>query len=155
AGSFDGNRCSIHMRLLQLKATRATAAIVAMVSMAACSKGTPVEDAALKRDLDLVGGQGLELAPRSGTRMTVSAEELIPAGSRTTRPSARPAVARTAAPSPRTERAVAEAPRATMPTRDTAIAPAPATPRPSATGAISPPPPGGYKTMGELIRKAP
>jgi hypothetical protein len=138
-----------------MKATLAIAAIVAMTGIAACNKRLPVEDAALKRDLDLVGGQGLELAPRSGTRTTVSAEELVPTGNRTTRPSARPTVERTAAPSARSERAVAQAPRASIPARDTAVAAAPATPRPSAAGAISPPPPGGYKTMGELIRKAP
>jgi hypothetical protein len=143
------------MRYPHVRAGRLIATVVALASIAACGRGTSVQDAALKRDLDLVGGgQGLELAPLSGVRTTVSADELIPVGTRKTAPSARPtAVPRRATPKP--EQAVADAPRASGAARDSVVAAAPATPRPSSSGAISPPPPGGYKTMGELIRKAP
>jgi hypothetical protein len=135
---------------------RSRYAVIALsiAAIAACSKTAPTTDNALQRDLALAKGQGIELAPQGGTQL-VSANELLPAGSRTkvttvparhSKPAATPvrqAVAQTPAPAP------------SAPARDSAVAQAPATPRPSAQGAISPEPRGGYKSMGELIRKAP
>ena len=141
--------------------SRFIAAAISLAALAACGRTAPATDVALQRDLDLAKGQGLELAPQGSARSTLSADELIPSGNRTksaaqqlskspAQPRATPA---------RTEPQVAErqapAPEvSTTPSHDSVVATAPATRRPSA-GAISPPPPGGYKTMGELIRKAP
>ena len=129
--------------------------MLALSAVAACGKSTPVEDAALRHDLDLVGGpdSGLELAPRSGSQAVVSAEELIPARNRSnasTTPASvtRHPVARAAS------RRIA-APLSVPAPHDSVAAAAPATPRPLPASSIAPPPPGGYKTMGELIRKAP
>src|SRR5438094_86400 len=116
-----------------------------VAAVAACGRRATVADDSLRRDLDLARGQGLELAPQSGSQMTVSAEELGPAGSRARR-NERPLASRVTKATP---------PAPTAARRDSVVAIAPATPRPSAQSAISPPPPGGYKTMGELIRKAP
>ena len=129
-GSFGAEPCIPLMR------SRLLTVSLLVTGLAACGRRTTVADENLRRDLDLT---------------TVSAEELIPAGPEktTTTPARRaqqPASRRVAT------RVVSPAP---APSRgDGAIASAPATPRPSA-GAISPPPPSGYKTMGELIRKAP
>jgi hypothetical protein len=142
--------------------TRFIAAAVSLAALAACGRTAPATDAGLQRDLDLAKGQGLELAPQGSARSTLSADELAPAGNRVksaaSQVSNSPAPRR-AAPAP-SEPQVAErqtpAPQApAKQSRDSVVASAPATQRPSAAGAISPPPPGGYKTMGELIRKAP
>ena len=139
---------------------RIVAAVLALAALGACNRRAPTGDAALQRDLDLARGQGLELAPQGGTQL-VSANELLPAGSRRTAstaarrvshvatPTAQP-ISKTEAPAP-----AAPAPVAAAPARDSVVAAAPATPRPSAQGAVSPPPPGGYKTMGDIIRHAP
>ena len=139
--------------------SRFIAAAIGLAALAACGRTAPSTDVALQRDLDLAKGQGLELAPQGSARSTLSADELSPAGNRT--PATAPRVAKSPAPRhaapARTEPQVAvkppQAPAAQS--HDSIVAAAPATPRPSAAGAISPPPPGGYKTMGELIRKAP
>ena len=142
--------------------SRLIAAAVSLAALAACGRTAPATDAALQRDLNLAKGQGLELAPQGSARSTLAADELAPAGNhaRSTAPQASksPAAHRsTPAPSP-TQVAERESPAPQAPAKpshDSVVATAPATPRPSASGAISPPPPGGYKTMGELIRKAP
>jgi hypothetical protein len=145
--------------------SRFAVSAISLIALAACGRNAPTSDAALQRDLDLAKGQGLELAPQSRTAV-LSADELLPAGNRSRPATPHPTVAhRTPAAMPPavSEPKVAESPApapapeaAKAPARDSAVAvaPAPATARPSA-GAISPPPPGGYKTMGELIRKAP
>jgi len=142
--------------------SRIMVAAVGLAALAACGRTAPATDAALQRDLDLAKGQGLELAPQGSARSTLSADELAPVGSkvRSTAPrvSKAPAPRRaTSAPSePQVAERQAPAPQApAKQSRDSVVATAPATQRPSAAGAISPPPPGGYKTMGELIRKAP
>lgn len=133
-------------------------AAVSIVALAACGRTAPATDTVLQRDLDLAKGQGLELAPQSSARSTLSADELIPAGKRvrTTTPQISKAPAPRQAVPAQSEPRLAES-HAPIPAQahDSVVATAPATPRPSAAGAISPPPPGGYKTMGELIRKAP
>ena len=146
------------------KRSRFIVAAIGVVALAACGRTTPATDAGLQRDLDLAKGQGLELAPQGSARSTLSADELSPAGNRT--PSTAPRVSKSPAPRQpapvRSEPRVVEQHQAPAPAQapvvqshDTVVATAPATPRPSAADAISPPPPGGYKTMGELIRKAP
>lgn len=141
---------------------RIVAVALALTALAACNRAAPTSDAALQRDLDLARGQGLELAPQGGTQL-VSANELLPAGSRRTAPAPRRVSLHVATPTPqrvsnseaRIPAAPAPASVATAPKQDSVVASAPATPRPSAEGAVSPPPPGGYKTMGDIIRHAP
>jgi len=123
-------------------------AAIALSSLAACNRATPTADAALQRDLDLARSQ----ASLASANMNISPDEGIPAGIRSHAVLPRPEKARRATmPMP----TLSATSGASTPAPDTAVAAAPATQRPSAQGAISAPPPGGYKTMGELIRKAP
>jgi hypothetical protein len=121
------------------------------IGVAACGRRTTVADESLRRDLNLASGQGIQLAPNSSAGATLSADELLPAGSRVK--STAPAMHQQAKPS--AAHAATKVAQAPVPSvqHDTVVATP--TQRPSAVRAISPPPPGGYKTMGELIRKAP
>jgi hypothetical protein len=97
-------------------------------------------DDALKRDLEAASAGSIELAPKGGQQI-VSATELVPLS--------KPVVTNT-------RRASAPAPRPKPHTPQ--VAPAddePAAQRPISTPKVSPPPPGGYKTVGEVIRNAP
>ena len=137
--------------------SRIIAAANSLAALAACGRTAPATDAALQRDLDLAKGQGLELAPQASARSTLSPDELSPPGTRAR--STVPQVSKSPAPHraapARSEPKLAERETPAPQSHDSVVATAPAMPRPSAAGAISPPPPGGYKTMGELIRKAP
>ena len=130
---------------------------LALAGAAACSGSGSSVSEDLRRDLELARGQGLELAPRGGDQSTVSAAELLPRGVKTPTVSAArtPAKTRAVAPKPATP-AVAEAPHSEEAPAPVAPTPDPARPQaPSAKPAMNPAPPGGYKSMGELIRKAP
>jgi hypothetical protein len=108
---------------------------------AACSR-SPEMDAQMKADLDAASTATMELAPRGPSTRVVSAIE----SKNPTQPVAVPVrktVAPARTPRPETPTVVAEEPVAKAP------APAPTTPR------VQPPPPGGYKTVGEVIRNAP
>ena len=127
-------------------------AAIVLTSLAACNKATPTADASLQRDLEAARSQASQVS----ANMSIAPDEVIPGGNRARvqlpradRVRRSPAPIPAPAPAPK---AVTSAPAAA---HDSAIAEAPAMPRPSAQGAISAPPPGGYKTMGELIRKAP
>ena len=99
---------------------------------------------ALQRDLQAASAGTIELAPRTPGTQVVSAIE-------SKRPPAQPRVApirRASGPAPTPE------PETLQPTR-TAVANKPAAKRPTTTPAVQPPPPGGYKTVGEVIRNAP
>ena len=142
--------------------SRIMVAAIGLAALAACGRTAPATDAALQRDLDLAKGQGLELAPQGSARSTLSADELAPTGNRVKATAQQ--VSKSPAPRRSTpthsqpqvaERQTPEPQGSSKESRDSVVATAPVTPRPSAAGAISPPPPGGYKTMGELIRKAP
>jgi hypothetical protein len=111
---------------------------VALLS-AACG-GDPSLDDALKRDLEAASAGSIELAPKGGQQV-VSAMELTP--------QAKPVVTKT-------RRVPAPAPRPKP--HNPQPAPAsnePTAPRPVSTPKVSPPPPGGYKTIDEVIRNAP
>jgi hypothetical protein len=139
---------------------RVVLAAAVLAGAFACSSSTPTPSAELQRDLELARGEGLEMAPRGPAQTTVSAVELggnvKAAPSRTATP-----VRRTSAASAPTSPAatpvstpVAEAPAPAPAAAD--AAPSAARPQaPSSRPAMNPAPPGGYKTMGELIRKAP
>jgi hypothetical protein len=130
-----------------------TIGLASLALLAACGGASPSAQSAddLQRDLELAQSQqGIELLPNASRTTVVSAieqtgvAEPAPAPTRTRTPVARPKVRRVA-PQPRVARA--PAPRATRPAS-----------RPSPTfdaNVISPPPPGGYKTVDEVIRNAP
>lgn len=132
-------------------------AAIALSALAACNRATPTTDTALQRDLDLARNQ----AAQASANMNIAPDEVIPAGNRSHAPLPRAEKVRRSAAPVRTPAVSVSRPtvtavaRARTATHDSAVAVAPATQRPSAEGAISAPPPGGYKTMGELIRKAP
>jgi hypothetical protein len=97
-------------------------------------------DDALKRDLEAASAGSVEMAPRSGQQI-VSAAELVPVS--------KPAVTKA-------RRVPAPAQKPTPVTRQAAAASnEPSAPRPVSTPQVSPPPPGGYKTIDDVIRNAP
>jgi hypothetical protein len=97
-------------------------------------------DDAMKRDLEAASAASIELAPKNG-RQIVSAAELVP--------QAQPVVTKT-------RRVPAPAPKAKPHTPQVApVHNEPSAPRPVSTPKVSPPPPGGYKTVDEVIRNAP
>jgi hypothetical protein len=143
---------------------RFTIGIAALAALAACGgKSAPVQASDdLKRDLELASGQGIELLPNASRTTVVSAieqtgtAEPAPAPTRVRTPTPKPRQAQ-----PRQPRRVAPQPR---PQARVVRAPAPAPerqverpePRPTyGADVISPPPPGGYKTVDEVIRNAP
>lgn len=126
--------------------------------LAGCgTQGAPDDD--LQRDLDRARTSAIDLLPRAGGQQVVSDVESVPAGTRSARetpapvrapakPAVTPAPVRRATPRPAPDPAPVEREPA-------APVDAPATPRPSSKPATQPPPPGGFKTMEEMIRKAP
>lgn len=100
-------------------------------------------DEAMKRDLESASAGAIELAPRGSALTTVSAVEQHKRETPTVAP-----VRRVHAPARTPKQELpqpAERPRVTEPA---ATAPVSA-PR------VQPPPPGGYKSVGEVIRNAP
>jgi hypothetical protein len=119
--------------------TRLSALLALTALSAACSR-SPEMDAQMRADLDAASTATVEMAPRGPATKVVSAIE----SKNPTRPTIAPVkktVAPARTPRPETPTVVAEEP--------VAKAPAPAPPR------VQPPPPGGYKTVGEVIRNAP
>jgi hypothetical protein len=152
---------------------RSLAAASALVAaLAACGTPAPELSDDLSRDLAAARSASVDLAPRSGNRtQVVSAEEQsaratlaaprvaprAPAG-----PAARSTVRRNAPPSPEAS-AVAEAP-APQPApvaEPAAVEAAPVDAAPAVTGPLrrpdsrNPEPPGGYRSVGDVIRNAP
>jgi hypothetical protein len=130
-----------------------TIGLASLALLAACGGASPSVQSAddLQRDLALAQSQqGIELLPNTSRTTVVSAieqtgvAEPAPAPTRTRAPVARPK-ARRVAPQPRVART--PAPR----TSTRASRPAPV----FDANVISPPPPGGYKTVDEVIRNAP
>jgi hypothetical protein len=136
---------------------RLTLGLAALVGLAACGReAAPIQaNDDLRRDLELAKSeQGIELLPAGSHTAVVSAIEQTG--------TAQPA------PSPKRTRTqvVRRQPRRTAQQARVASAPSPAPaperqverpePRPTfGADVISPPPPGGYKTIGEVIRNAP
>ncbi len=130
--------------------------LAAFLGVAACGRDSaPARaDGDLQRDLELAKSeQGIELFPTGARTAVVSAIE------QTGVAEPAPAPTRTRAPRPTPRRAAPKARVVSAPAR------APVTPRveqpaprPRPTfdaNVISPPPPGGYKTVDEVIRNAP
>jgi hypothetical protein len=116
----------------------ATASITML--LAGCSR-TPQMDEQMKQDLEAASTAGIELAPSAPATKVVSAiESKQPVQPRVTPVRRINAPAKT--PPPQT-------PQVTQSSNEpTAI-------RPATRPAVQPPPPGGYKTVGEVIRNAP
>lgn len=126
--------------------------------LAGCSaQGAPEDD--LQRDLDRARTSAIDLLPRTGGQQVVSDVESAPAGNRPARVAPAPvrtSAKRAATPAPVRRATPRPAPEAVpVETEPAAPVDAPATPRPSSKPATQPPPPGGFKTMEEMIRKAP
>jgi hypothetical protein len=120
---------------------RATTLVTAALAIAACSRQSTMDEA-MKADLDAASTATLELAPRAqGTAVVSAIESKNPA-----QPRVAP-VRRTTAP--------AQTPRRETPQVTQVARPEPTATRPSTTPAVQPPPPGGYKTINEVLRNAP
>ena len=129
------------------------AATIAAGGLAACRGGSS-GSADLGRELDAATGDSMGLAPNRGGTQFVSAIEQTPGAVRTPNAPVRRAAAvaqPVQPPVPTTAPAqVAKAPVV-------APAPVPAAPTPAPTPTPTPTPrrPGGYSTMGDIMRKAP
>jgi hypothetical protein len=116
--------------------------VAAAVLIAACGPSSTVDEA-MQADLDAASAATIEMAPRGqGTKVVSAIESKNPTQPRVTPVRQVSAPARTPRP---------ETPQVTQAAR----APEPTATRPATTPAVSPPPPGGYKTVGEVIRNAP
>lgn len=132
--------------------------VAAAVTACGRQSSSPAMDEALQADLQAASSATIELAPRAPATSVVSAIE----SRQPTQPRVAP-VRRATGPAPEPEPQVSERatalPRATQPeTRQptrTAETNEPVATRPATTPAVQPPPPGGYKTVGEVIRNAP
>lgn len=117
--------------------------VAAVVMACGGPASTPAVDEALEADLQAATAATIELAPRApGTRVVSAIESKQP-----TQPGVTP-VRRVTRPAPEPP------PEIKQPAR-TAETNEPTAARPTATPAVQPPPPGGYKTVNEVIRNAP
>jgi hypothetical protein len=138
---------------------RWTAGLAAVGALAACSTGNgATTDADLAQDLARASAGSIELAPANGGTQVVSAIEQGPEAARASA-APQPRVAKhIPAPRPKAPvvrrapaRQVVEAPEPVQQDEPVDVAPAPAPSRP----AVSPAPPGGYRSVGQIIRNAP
>jgi hypothetical protein len=128
-------------------------ALAAVIALAACDRAAPGSmDDAMRRDLEAVQAGTIEMAPAGDGQKVVSAIEQTRRAQpqpRTPAPRA-PDVAREVAQNAEPEPAPDPVSTAPAPTSTEPVAT-----RPSSAPRVSPPPPGGYKTVGEVIRNAP
>ncbi|HYC51138.1 MAG TPA: hypothetical protein VEB19_08530 [Gemmatimonadaceae bacterium] len=120
---------------------RSASLLAALAALVACGQQSTVDDA-LRADLDAASTATIEMAPRGQGTQVVSPIE----SKRPTQPQVTPV---------REVKAPARTPRREVPQVTQAAAPEPTATRPATTPAVSPPPPGGYKSVGEVIRNAP
>ena len=111
-------------------------AAVAALGTAACSRQSAMNDQ-LKKDLDAASVSTMELAPNGGGQRVVSALEQLPHGQE--------------APAPKK----VTPPKAPEHPQTAQTSSEPAATRPTQRPAVNPPPPGGYKTIGEVLKNAP
>jgi hypothetical protein len=111
---------------------------VAALLAAACGRQSPMDDQ-LKKDLEAASASTMELAPNGGGQRVVSAIEQLPHNQ----------------PKPATTRRVAAPAKAPEKTQTAQSSTDPAATRPVQRPAVNPPPPGGYKTIDEVLKKAP
>jgi hypothetical protein len=107
-----------------------SASAVAALLATACGRQARMDDQ-MKRDLEAASVSTMELAPSGDRQRVVSSIEQVPL----------------AQPKPTTTRKVAAVTKTPSPD--------PAATRPTQRPAVNPPPPGGYKTIDEVLKKAP
>jgi hypothetical protein len=112
---------------------------VVCLGLAACSRQGSMDEQ-MKQDLEAASVSTMELTPGGGGQRVVSAIEQV-------RPGQPAPTKRAPAAGP------AKAPQTPQTPRETATGPA-AT-RPTQRPAVNPPPPGGYKTINEVLKNAP
>jgi hypothetical protein len=123
------------MRLISL-VSAATASLVV-----ACGSSSSMDDA-MKRDLEAASAGGIELAPRGPATTVVSPLESKQPVQPKVAPTRRvPAPAKRSSPEQQVTQSRTET--------------GPAAQRPLPASSVSKPPPGGYKSIGEVIRSAP
>lgn len=131
---------------------RRMAPIAAAVALAACS-GKPAVDDQLRQDLEAASAGAIELAPMGNGTKVVSGVEQV------RRETPRPTAPRPKAPPVESERvAESQDPAPTPEPRVVQQAPVnnePTATRPTSAPRVQPAPPGGYKTVDEVIRNAP
>lgn len=115
--------------------------VAAAALIAACGRSSEMDEG-MKRDLEAASTGGIELAPRGPAMTVVSPLE----SSQPVQPKATP-TRRVVAPTNRT-------PPVTQVTQGSAET-GPAAVRPLPASSVSAPPPGGYKSIGEVLRGAP
>jgi Flp pilus assembly protein TadG len=117
------------------------ASVTVGLLLAACGRQSTMDDQ-MRQDLEAASASTMELAPTGGGQRVVSAiEQTGKVQPRVTKSRQAEAPALTKKPeTPQTVQQAASGPAAT---------------RPSQRPAVSPPPPGGYKTIGEVLRNAP
>ena len=124
-----------------MRHTRFVSATAALL-IAACGRSSGM-DQGMKRDLEAASAGGIELAPRGPSTAVVSPLE----SGRPVQPKVTP-----------TRRVVAPAkgtPPVTRQVTQGSAEPAPSAVRPLPASSVSAPPPGGYKSIGEVLRRAP
>lgn len=127
--------------LIMRNLRRSAPLLAVMAALAACGQASAI-DQSLKADLDAAATATIEMAPRGqGTQVVSSIESKRPV-----QPQVTPV---------RQVKAPARTPRPETPQVTQASASEPIATRPTTTPAVSPPPPGGYKSVGEVIRNAP
>jgi hypothetical protein len=128
------------------------APIVAALVLAACDRA-PSVDEQLKQDLEAASAGAIELAPQAPSTKVVSGVEQVK------RAQPRPTAPRPKAPPVESDQvAESDDPAPTPEPRVVQQAPVnnePAATRPSSPPRVQPAPPGGYKTVDEVIRNAP
>ena len=139
------------IRRLGSTITFATLALVAACGRDSASAAAKTD---LQQDLALASGGGIELLPAAPGTQIVSAVEQTG----TAEPAPAPTKARTPVARPKPRRVAPQSRVVRAPSR--APSPERQVERPSpqpvfGPDVISPPPPGGYKTVGEVIRDAP
>jgi hypothetical protein len=120
----------------------AVTSICATLALAACGRQSTMDEQ-MQRDLEAASAGGIELAPQGTGTKVVSAIE----SKRPVQPAVAP-VRRVSAPAP----AKTPPPEIAQPVNTSNE---PVANRPVARPAVQPPPPGGYKSVNEVIRNAP
>jgi hypothetical protein len=136
------------------RALRLTISIATLAALAACDRKAPVQATDdLNRDLQLAASQqGIELVPNASRTQVVSAIEQTG----TAEPARAPTKARIPVARPKPQRVAPQQRVARAPSPEPRAQVQRPSPRPTFdANVISPPPPGGYKTMGEIVRNAP
>lgn len=110
-------------------------AILAALCVAACGRQAAMDDQ-MRKDLEAASVSTMELAPNGGGQHVVSALEQVPTGPNSSSKKATPPKG-------------PEHPQTAQTSKE------PAATRPAQRPAVNPPPPGGYKTIGEVLKNSP